>query len=263
MQEIWTECYFSKDYEVSNLGNIKSLHSGELLHPCIVQKTYQVTLKINKKSKHCKVHRLILLSFDPEFDNGVVKFKNNDPLDVRLDNLEYNKIIKIDNEIWKPCLITPNYEVSNIGRVKNIKSGRILIARLNNKGYNHIELVTQSKGNINTTITIHRLVMQAFKQDLYFEGAHINHINGIKTDNRVENLEWCTQQENNKHAVEMGLREIKIGEESNSSKLTESQVLEIRKLYPDIKNYVKLGKQFGVSDNTIKKIVLRKTWNHI
>lgn len=261
MKEIWVKCCLSDDYEVSNLGNVKSLHSGELLKPCIVQKTYQVSLKIDKKSKHCKVHRLMLLSFDPEFDNGVVTFKNENTLDVRLENLEYSKKELIEGEIWKPCLISPNYEISNIGRIKNLKSQRILKPNID-KGYYIIDIVTQTKGNISKTITVHRLVMQAFKQDSYFDGAHINHINGIKTDNRPENLEWCTIQENNKHAHDIGLI-TSIGENNTSSKLTEQQVLEIRRLYPEVKSYVKMAKQFGVSDNAIKKVVLRKSWTHI
>ena len=261
MEEIWKDCHLSNRYSISNLGNVFSKITNRLLTPCIKHGSYQVSLQIENKHKHCKVHRLVCYAFDNEFNHGVIKFKNNNKLDARFENLEYKKIDHFDNEIWKVCLLSENYLISNLGRVKNLKSGRILQPVLV-KGYYSVNLVTQSKGNISKTITVHRLVMQAFKQDSYFEGAHINHINGIKTDNTLDNLEWCTIQENINHAFESGLNPnfIRYGEEHKSSKLKYSDIKHIKDSYEKLKNYTKVGKIFNVSDNTIRKIIKNKTW---
>ena len=107
-------------------------------------------------------------------------------------------------ELWKPIHLPDytHYEVSNMGRVRNTRrraksmkpdvSGGYPVVRLHNK-------------NTYKKMYVHRLVGFAFLSDDFIEGLTINHKNGIKTDNRVENLEWVTQSENSKHAWRTGL----------------------------------------------------------
>jgi hypothetical protein len=93
---------------------------------------------------------------------------------------------------------------------------------------------------------------------------HINHLNGIKTDNRISNLEAVTAQENIKHAWETGLSKANVGEKTGSTNLTEEKVREIRKLYlTGSYSQGKLGKMFGVTSQCINWIVNRKRWKHI
>ena len=97
-------------------------------------------------------------------------------------------------EIWKDI---PDYEglyqVSNLGRVKSFyKGGRILKPLPVRSGYLRVAL-TFYDGSIHF-IPIHRLVLIAFSQNM--GNMQVNHINGIKTDNRLENLEWVTPSEN-------------------------------------------------------------------
>ena len=95
-----------------------------------------------------------------------------------------------------------NYAISNLGNIKNVKTGRVLKLCLNPRGYYSY---TFYKKGIRKTFRIHRLVA------LYFIDnpnnlPYVNHIDGNKTNNRVENLEWCTAKQNDEHARRTGLK---------------------------------------------------------
>lgn len=91
-------------------------------------------------------------------------------------------------EIWKTIEEYPNYEVSSLGRVKNVKTGRILKPLKQRGGYLRVDLCRKHK-------VIHRLVAEAFLPNPHNLPV-INHKNEIKTDNRVNNLEFCTSKYN-------------------------------------------------------------------
>lgn len=152
-------------------------------------------------------------------------------------------------EYWK--LIAPGYEVSTLGRVRKWQDGetQILTPKLTDRGYSRVELKIDGRSN---SYRVHRLVAQAFIPNP--EGKpEINHINGVKTDNRVENLEWCTRSENMLHAFATGLKKGMKGEENPYAKLTNAQAEEIR-ANPDGLNDVKLAEKFGVCARVIRDI---------
>ena len=100
-------------------------------------------------------------------------------------------------EIWKPVKYAPHYEISNAGLVKNTKTGKMLKIATNNHGYH---LVCLSYENKKQTSYIHRLIAEAFvPTNLDPRTSVVNHIDGNKSNNVIENLEWTTHAENTYH----------------------------------------------------------------
>lgn len=167
------------------------------------------------------------------------------------------------------------YEVSNMGRIKSV-SGRIHSFRImkqgqNKWGYPQVGLNINGKQN---RPSVHRLVAQAFLAETEFEGAVVNHKNGIKTDNRAENLEWCTHQENTRHAFDvLGLTGVNSGnfqkgEEHKSAKLSRKQAIEIYQAKPTSGHAPKglldsLCQQYGVTRSCIHGIWQKRAWKEI
>jgi hypothetical protein len=150
-----------------------------------------------------------------------------------------------------------NYSISKDGKIfNNSREFFELKPTKDNKGYLRISLSKKSK---KTTFKVHRLVAQHFISNPENK-PQVNHINGKKFDNRVENLEWVTAHENNKHAYNTGLN----SKPPAVKKLNEQQVLEIRaKFKKKIVTREMLGKEYNVSANCIKDVILRKSWKHI
>jgi len=167
-----------------------------------------------------------------------------------------------NTEVWKPIAGYEGlYEVSNFGNVKSLSYHRTKVERIlrlsTAAGYPLIHLYKCGKS---TAIKIHRLVATAFIPNPDSKPT-VNHINGIKTDNRVQNLEWATYSENLKEAHRLGLANSK-GERHSQSKLTSFEIIEIRTMGKS-KTIYELGVQFGVSYQHISKIIRRETWRHI
>lgn len=168
-------------------------------------------------------------------------------------------------EIWKKANGYSTYEVSNLGRIKTFNwkgSGResILKPALDKSGY--LRTVLKGDDGISKTIKVHRVILNTFKpQNNILE---VNHINGIKTDNRVENLEWVTRKQNIQHSIDNNLQYVLRGEEIGNSKLKEKDVIYIRLNYkPRICTKKNLAEKFNVKESTIKDIILGRTWKHL
>jgi hypothetical protein len=94
------------------------------------------------------------------------------------------------------------YEAGNLGSIKSLITNKILKPQSNPRGY---YIVGLSINNKSTSKSAHRLVAETFILNLENK-PQVNHINGIKNDNRIKNLEWVTGKENINHAIKMGLR---------------------------------------------------------
>lgn len=167
-------------------------------------------------------------------------------------------------EIWKDIPgFEGHYKVSNLGNVLSFKKGKTKIKTTTLDKKQGYVMVILHMNNKPKTIRVHRLVALAFLEQI--EGKDfVNHKNGIRHDNRLENLEWCTKQENSIHAANKGAMFRGCGEDFHKSKLTDELVLEIRSLY-QTGNYTQLdlAEKYGVHETSIFSIVHRKTWRHI
>jgi hypothetical protein len=155
-------------------------------------------------------------------------------------------------EKWKEFKRTERtiWEISNNGRLRG--NGNLKKPNTNIKGY-------LFKSNLGL---IHRIVAENFTANPENK-PQVNHIDGNKLNNSFENLEWVTCQENIKHAWENKLKLPQNGEKNGASKLTEVQVLEIKKLHLKGEKSSNLAKQFNISERTLGRIFSGESWKHL
>lgn len=143
-----------------------------------------------------------------------------------------------------------DYLITENGEVINKITNHVLKPQPNNKGYLRVNLCGKK-------YFVHRLVAEKYIPNPYNK-EQVNHIDGNKTNNKVNNLEWVTNQENRNHAVKTNLH--LCGEQCSRSKLKQKDIDYIRK-NNNIDAKI-LAQQFNVSISTIKDIINYRTWKN-
>jgi len=160
------------------------------------------------------------------------------------------------NEVWKDISGYEGfYQVSNLGRVR-----RLTVLKTSHK-YDKYLKVDLSKESKVKTFRIHKLVANAFLNKINNDLV-VNHKDGNKRNNRLDNLEYVTQSENVKHSLRNGLSK-EFGETHSRAKLTEKIVLEMRSLHKNGMSVSKIADTYHMSYNTTLDAVRKKTWKHI
>lgn len=173
-------------------------------------------------------------------------------------------------EIWKPIPgISLPYEASSAGRIRSLDRvlpcrsrsgrsftrkmhGRILSPSQTRSGYKHV-LIGQKH------MLVHRLVANAFLENPSGMPC-VNHIDGCKTNNAPDNLEWCDYAHNMNHAFSNGLNSASNCENSHKAKLNNVQVLQIRAMIQDGISQRKIAAVFGVHQKTVSAINTGRSW---
>lgn len=181
-------------------------------------------------------------------------------------------------EEWRPVIGYEGwYSVSNVGRVRRDKpgtrtyAGRMLKSWITDKGYVSVGLTKGTHASLRFRF-VHTLVTEAFVGPAP-DGIGVNHINGVKTDNRPENLEWATPLRQTRHAIAMGLmpsgdrsgrrlhpESYPSGERHQNAKLTEDAV---RDILSSPLTQGTMAAKYGVSQRTISQVRLRRSWAHV
>jgi hypothetical protein len=183
-------------------------------------------------------------------------------------------------EVWKDIKDYEGiYQVSNFGNVKSLdrevapnnrvpywRKGKICKQSKSNLGYMTVGFTVNT---IKVNKYVHRLVAEAFIANMN-DYPQVNHIDCDKTNNRMYNLEWCTNSQNHIHAAKNGLNKLHLhrvaysGEENGRSLLTKEQVLEIKQKYIPYKySAKKLSKEYNVSESCITHILNNTSWKKI
>jgi hypothetical protein len=175
----------------------------------------------------------------------------------------------LTNEYWIPLVGYEGlYEISNLGRIKSLSKEYgggfhrefILSESYTSDGYSQIRLTNKSGRKC---FKIHRLVAKCFIPNIYNK-LEINHKNGVKKDNSVLNLEWCTRSENQLHAFKNNLNSRLKGCDSKLAKFSKNEIMSIRHLYYINKfNFTKISKIYDVSNVCISNIIKENTYKNI
>jgi hypothetical protein len=148
-------------------------------------------------------------------------------------------------EEWRELPFNKKYKVSNYGRVSGPKATSFGTKQGN--GY-FCKIIN------NKNYRVHRLIMLAFFGESKLD---VNHKNGIKSDNRLDNLEYVTRRQNQIHAFKLGLKKPILGERNGQSKLNKAKVKEIRS---SKENNCAIARKHKVSEGLIRQIKLGVLW---
>lgn len=157
-------------------------------------------------------------------------------------------------------MIYPEYIATRDGRIYSLRRDKYLSVRKGRAGYYLANLCIGAKCK---TISVHRYIAEYFIPNPDNKPC-VNHKNGIKTDNRVENLEWVTYKENSKHAFENHLVNTLRGIETHNGRFTDEDIKRIRTEYANgLGSHYVFAKKYGVTRAAIQQILNRSTYKHV
>ena len=175
----------------------------------------------------------------------------------------------MSDEKWLPVPSSHGeYEVSSLGRLRkicrwtdglHIYEHRLLPLEFARRGYYVVSLTI---GGEQVRRPVHRYVIEAFHGAAVGDSTIPNHKNGVKTDNRAENLEWMTARENALHSYRVLGQRVMRGSEHGTSKIKETDAIAIRRARLKGATLQELAERYDLCQGTISMICLHKIWKH-
>lgn len=172
---------------------------------------------------------------------------------------------------WKRCGFYP-YEASDHGEIRRVGKKTMMAQCLSERGYLRVTMTVNGE---EITRTAHALVAIAFI-GYRPSGMHVNHIDGLKGNNRPDNLEYLTPAENSAHAARLGLtasgarhgrttkpERTARGERVNTAKLTEKRVRQMRKMWAEGHGVSALMAKFGLGKSSTWAACVGRSWRHV
>lgn len=178
----------------------------------------------------------------------------------------------MNNEIWKAIPGFDDYEASSLGRVRSIDSVKLVLNRCGFDVYRHRKgMILKPRNHTcgyhtyilsgKRTAFAHRLIALAFHGEPESDSLQVAHLNGVKIDNRPDNLKWTTVSENHSHKIIHGTN--LNGEKNPRSILNDDCVKDIMMRYSLGEKSIALAEEYGVTFNAILNIVSGRGWSHI
>jgi hypothetical protein len=300
IEEEWKTIPDHPDYRISRSGKICNINNN-YVRTASKNKDYPAVFI---KNKHYLVHRLVAQAFIPNPENKpCVNHKDGNRNNYDANNLEWvthtenmhpsrckSKLPKryalpvnvIEGEIWKDVVgYEDKYQVSDLGRVirkeytqkakftikdevisyDRVEPAVLAVQHLNINGYMFVAATVNDK---RTNWKVHRLVAQAFIPNPENK-PFVNHINGIKSDNKLSNLEWVTRSENSIHSLIIGTVEQPVI--ANPKPILSDRQSDVLAMWsealkrPCYKS--ELGRMFNMNADTVRDIFNRKIWTFI
>jgi len=150
------------------------------------------------------------------------------------------------------------YIINDKGEIYSDNSG---LMKTRNKGNTEYQIINfQQLDGTKKTYRVHRLVLMAFNPVNNMNDLEVNHIDGDKKNNSLQNLEWCISSENQQHAFKMGLQKARKEEASNFSKLKKEDIEKIFLLRQQGWTHQMIANEVGCSRSNISYILSKKTW---
>lgn len=179
--------------------------------------------------------------------------------------MKHDRLACDENE-WRAGSKYEHIEVTRTGVVRNARTGRELATNVGKTGYEQLTIRPEGRKGRAKLVKVHRLVAHAWIGDPPTPQHVVNHRDGNKLNNNVENLEWVTPSENMRHAHRMGLKVPLRGEQMPNAKLTRHDVLRIRRVYqPWHARYGArpLAREYGVHHAHIIAVARGEEWPHV
>lgn len=172
---------------------------------------------------------------------------------------------KIGGDSMKGYVPTPilpeRYLINKQGQIYSLRSNKHIATRLDRYGYVRVNLY---EGTKNHTVTVHRLLALAFiENDDPENKLEVNHIDGDKLNNNLDNLEWVTSARNQQHAFELGLQKHRQGEANGMATHTEENVIDVCERLNRGQANAEIRRETGYTISFIEKIKYGETWTHI